>query len=293
MSEYDDFDLDRATAQAWQGFADRLAEVLSMMDGTEPLIVDTLTPPDERGPSVTFSCQDAQLLAAVSGDSRVSPEYRLTPGRVDALLALGWQGPAAPGGDFTVSGPQEDTAPLAELTVATLRDVLGVQHPAFLAPNVLGEVLQPSPDAGPLDDTATGEDWALLSSRVADELTAYLGHTPVRDEEGDFAVRVGSTMVFVRVPSDAMDVLLFSVLVHDVAGRSRATEVINDLNSESRLVRFSLIRDRVFAAMAVQARPLVSSHLRRAMDELSAVSDGLDQVLADKLRGRTTFSAQG
>ena len=71
--------------------------------------------------------------------------------------------------------------------------------------------------------------------------------------------------------------------------RSRATEVINDLNVESRWVKFQLVRDRVFASMSVLAQPFVPAHLHQAVRVVSDVADGIDEDLAAKLDGRTTF----
>jgi hypothetical protein len=78
--------------------------------------------------------------------------------------------------------------------------------------------------------------------------------------------------------------------VHDVAGRSRAAEVLNDLNVEARWVKFQLIRDRVFVSISVLSRPFVPAHLHQAVRILSDVADGIDDELAAKLKGRTTFS---
>lgn len=49
-------------------------------------------------------------------------------------------------------------------------------------------------------------------------------------------------MVFVRTTPDASELLLFAALVHDVEGRSRAVEVLNDLNVQSRYGRFAFIK---------------------------------------------------
>ena len=78
--------------------------------------------------------------------------------------------------------------------------------------------------------------------------------------------------------------------MHDVEGRSRATEVLNDLNVEARWVKFQLVRDRVFVTFSVLARPFVPEHLHHAVRVLSEVADGIDDELAAKLHGRTTFS---
>ena len=96
-------------------------------------------------------------------------------------------------------------------------------------------------------------------------------------------------MVFVRTTPDASELLLFAALVHDVEGRSRAVEVLNDLNVQSRYGRFALHQDRVFVTMSVMARPFVATHLHQAVSIMSRLADGLDNELARKLRGRTTF----
>lgn len=128
-----------------------------------------------------------------------------------------------------------------------------------------------------------------LDHMIAAELTEALGHAPVRDADGDFCIRVGSTMVFVRASRDAREVLVFAAVVHDVEGRSRAMEVLSDLNTEARYVRFLLIRDRVFVSMTVLAQPFVPAHLHQALHAVSVISDSVDNELAAKLRGRTTF----
>jgi hypothetical protein len=84
--------------------------------------------------------------------------------------------------------------------------------------------------------------------------------------------------------------VIFAAVVHDVAGRSRAAEVLNDLNVEARWVKFQLIRDRVFVTISVLSRPFVPAHLHQAVRILSEVADGIDDALAAKLDGRTTFS---
>lgn len=41
--------------------------------------------------------------------------------------------------------------------------------------------------------------------------------------------------------------------------------------------------------MSVMARPFVAAHLHQAVSIMSRLADGLDNELARKLRGRTTF----
>jgi hypothetical protein len=96
-------------------------------------------------------------------------------------------------------------------------------------------------------------------------------------------------MLFLRTSRDGQEVVIFAAVVHDIAGRSRAAEVLNDLNVEARWVKFQLIRDRVFVTISVFSWPFVPAHLHQAVRILSDVADGIDDELAAKLNGRTTF----
>jgi hypothetical protein len=201
-----------------------------------------------------------------------------------------------------VEAPQGESDRIAALAVGALRDVYGVQHPIFLAPDQLAEVLHPV--TGPVEGAAREavrlrhndleprlpRDQSHLDRLVETELADMFGHPPLRDAEGDVAIRVGSTMLFLRTAADGQEVIIFAAVVHDVSGRSRATEVLNDLNVEARWVKFQLIRDRVFVTLSVPAKPFVPAHLRQAVRILSDVADGIDDELAIKLNGRTTFS---
>jgi hypothetical protein len=220
---------------------------------------------------------------------------------------LGWRSPSAatsePTTNFWFEAPQEQSDELAALAVGALRDVYGVQHPIFLAPDQLADVLQPSPPTpeAPLDSRSlhvAHDDLAPLLPRnrshldqlVDAELADMYGYPPLRDAEGDVAIRVGSTMLFLRTAADGQEVIIFAAVVHDVSGRSRATEVLNDLNVEARWVKFQLVRDRVFVTLSVPAKPFVPAHLHQAVRVVSDTADGIDEELAAKLDGRTTFS---
>ena len=210
---------------------------------------------------------------------------------------------AEPTANFWIELPQVESDRISELTVSALRDVYGVQHPIFLAPDQLAEVLQPTPPpieggasirvlewSGPTSCRPCPVTSSISTSLVDAELAEMYGHQPIRDAEGDVAIRVGSTMLFLRTSQDGQEVVIFAAVVHDVAGRSRAAEVLNDLNVEARWVKFQLIRDRVFVTISVLSRPFVPAHLHQAVRILSEVADGIDDELAAKLNGRTTFS---
>jgi len=300
VADMDDFDLDRSTRDAWSEFEARLAEVISVVDDSGDLTIGTESGSTGPGPFVRFSSpQRDRVRAEAAADPDLAADLRLDPDQAAAMAALGWHPPAADGSGcprFWLEDDQDRPERLAASAVGALRDVYGVPHPVFLAPDQLGEVLRgltPVESAGgglvPAEP-APGSARRRLEALVDAELTELYGYPPLRDAEGDVAIRVGSTMLFLRTAPDGQEVLVFSAVVHDVAGRSRATEVLNDLNVAARWVKFQLVRDRVFVTLSVLARPFVPEHLRQAVRILSDVADGIDEELAAKLYGRTTFS---
>ena len=154
--------------------------------------------------------------------------------------------------------------------MAALRDVYGVQHPVFLAPDQLAEVLQPrrsrssrrarsSSWSDAPTSTCPGRDAA---SRRARGRGAHPACTAIRRSGTPRATWPSGSAR--RCSScaprhDGQEVTVFAAVVHDVEGRSRAAEVLNDLNVEARWVKFQLVRDRVFvdrlgAGQAVRPR---------------------------------------
>ncbi|WP_052462538.1 T3SS (YopN, CesT) and YbjN peptide-binding chaperone 1 [Nigerium massiliense] len=302
ISDVADFDLERSTDAAWAGFAERLAEVLSVMDEGASLSIGSLGGDDVHPPFVTFTCgEQGRLRARAAGRDSLAPARTLDDGQLATMAALGWTATGPPGTDLACEGSQEEPLPLAADAVAALRTVYGVEHPAFLAPDQLAEILTPATresPTGPIEDAAPADPPVVYQPRDRDELDALLaatlqrdlGHPPLRDSEGDLAFRAGSTMVFVRPSPDAEEVIVFAPVVHDVEGRSRAMEVISDINTEARYVRFLLIRDRVYVSLSLFAQPFVPAHLAKAVGMISVIGDRIDEELAAKLRGRTTFS---
>ena len=286
MADIEDFDLDRTTKQAWDDFTERLADVLSVMDASADLTISAVNgaETDESPPAVRFSAVEPGVIEAV-----------LVGVDSPRLTELGWT--SSPNG-VTARRDQEEAIELANLTTTTMTQVVGVLHPIFLEPDQLAELLTAresnpvKPTPGPYGVVLPNSQ-AQLDAIVDAELEKMFGHPALRNAAGEVAIRVGSTMVFCRSTPDFKELVLFAALVHDVSGRSRACEVLNDLNVESRYCRFALHRDRVFVQVSVPARPFVPQHLREALESISQVADGIDDDLAHKLGGRTTFPTAG
>ena len=94
------FDLDRSTAQAWDQFAERLAEVVSVIDDDGELTISTLSARTDTAPFIRFvqddpGCSDdtAMILAEASSNNCLPESACLTSGQLDGLRSLGWQAP--------------------------------------------------------------------------------------------------------------------------------------------------------------------------------------------------------
>jgi hypothetical protein len=299
-TDYEGFDIDRSTEQAWAEFRTRLSEVISVIDETADLVIGTESERTENGgPFVSFSAPARDMIRSEAASNAVlGGAFQLGDRQLAAMEKAGWNPPSADASpNFWIELAQEESDQLADLAVTALRDVYGVQHPVFLAPDQLAEILTPKVEDPAAERIFDDDDVAAvlpgsrehLDDLVAAELTELFGHRPIRDDEGDIAIRVGSTMIFLRTTDDAQEIVIFAAIVHDVEGRSRAVEVLNDLNVEARWVKFQLIRDRVFATLSVVAQPFVPAHLAHAVQIMSDTADGIDDELAEKLRGRTTF----
>jgi len=281
VEDLHDFDFDETTRQAWKDFGGRLDEVLSVMDASSDLTISVTGYP-ERG--LRFSYRDGSVQALLLSGGLEEPWER-----------LGWLPPDGTHPGYHATRNQEETIGLATLAARTLAGPLGVLHPVFLDSDQLAEVLRGKADWANPDPERTmlgvmPRSQAELDRLVDAELGDLLGGPALRDAQGDVALRVGSTVVFLRSTPDCQELVVFSPLVHDVAGRSRACEVLNDLNVESRYGRFALHRDRVFVQLSVPANPFVPAHLRHALRVVAQIADGIDDELAGRLGGRTTFS---
>ena len=295
MADHQDFDFDVTQRHAWAEFTLRLDEVLSVMDASADLTISVAnTDAAGQRPGLRFSMTSPLVVSAyVIGADDGAP----SPAEAAALRELGWSAPDESSDSYHTEADQESSSTLAELATQTLTGVFGVLHPVFLEPDQLAEILQGNTAWAPLSPRKLSREEtavmpgsrAELDALVDEELRRAYRHPTLRNELGDVAIRVGSTMVFLRSTPDGAELVLFSALVHDVTGRSRACEVLNDLNVESRYGRFALHRDRVFVQLSVAAQPFVPAHLPQALSALSQIADGIDDELATKLGGRTTF----
>ena len=137
------------------------------------------------------------------------------------------------------------------------------------------------------------EDDDALRTAVVETLSRILEETPEPDEDGEIPIWIDDVLTYASVDAEGGFVLLTTYLVEDVAGRTRAAEVLGDLQVEFSEVKFVLDKDRVTAELRVAASPLVPIHLVRAVAALVPVVEQA-RVLAQRLGGEASvFDGEG
>ena len=313
MDDLSDFDLDRSAGRAWSTFQQRLSDYLVDMQDGHTLGISAQSSLEEAAeagaaPYVQVKALSPDLLRAEAvSNAYLDSTYALDDGGRARMEALGWAAPTY--------GPQDEPTAgsanywfdverrlgdrVAAMTTRAFREVWSIPHPVFLRIESFGAGQEP-PDLGIVDaaveravpalpEAVTPRDHDHLRELVDTVLTQEFGAPPMKDADGDIPVRSGSALVFVHVPDDMPMVTLFAPLVRDISGRTRAAEVVADLNRRWPLLKFVLADDQVVAMVQLLVLPFAPKHLSAMLEMLSKAADRLDDVLVERLDGRLAF----
>lgn len=305
---------DRSVEMSWVRFQRKLGDFLADLEDGATSIVHALLASDPEqgtGPFIRFSAHDggSMIRAEAASNHVLSGPYQLTEADAAELSAAGWQapapepaGPGAPtegGADqrslfFLVEQPRQRADLVALMSVRALRDAFGVPHPAFLQ----GGPLEPAPVVEPESDrVATGEpEFDLmqllrpespeeLDRYVAQTLTEILGREAYRDDDGDFPVRVGSVVLFVRPLTADPIIEVFSPLIRDIADRDHALLEVSILNRDAQFISYHLGGSTIVARMNVPAFPFVPNQLAVLLSRMAETLDSLDDDLSLRVGG--------
>lgn len=312
MDDLESFDLDRSVARAWDTFRERLADHIAQMADDDYLILNAQEDEDDSGeagePHLTPYVQLCAFGAGAvrceaSSNDFLSGIYRLSDAGERALTDARWNAPDPDGGhgspNYYIDLPLDYADQAAAMAIVALRDVWGVAHPTFLnarAWNDDGEIEFDvgrkdvgSEEASELPLAINPEDRDELVALVDRVLAGRFGRPPVKDDDGDIPVRSGSALVFVRVAQSAPVIEIFAPLVKSITNRTRAAEVLIDLNKRNRLVKFFLNDDHVIGVVALPALPFVPRHLIDMLSMFSKLADDIDGQLAKELGGSLPF----
>ena len=288
----DEFDLDRTTEVGWASFLSRLADHLGTLAG--PLTLRPLGGEDDGSPVLEVSVRDGGPEEAV-----LHAELRAAAGtswpaddRARHLLTLGWT--AAPDRTaYLLDLPRSHAHLLAAVITDTLREVVGVPHPALLdageltiaAPAEDGRGERTRPDLD-LDTAVTVRTPAELRDLVDATLHAALGHAPRHDHDGDVPILFGSALVYVRTADAQPVVTVFAIPVQDIGDLEAARREVEIFNRRSVFGKLHLVGRQLVASVSIPCLPFVPRHLVGMVELLGREVDRLDEDLALRVRGR-------
>ena len=318
----DEFDLDRTTEVGWASFLSRLADHLSTL--TRPLTMAPLggevdgspvveVRPDEGvDESVDDGVDERPAGAADDGgtddgtaDTVLHAQLRRPAGpswpdeeRARHLAALGWT--AAPGHTaYRLDLPRSHAHLLAAVLTDTLREVVGVPHPALLDAGELtiaappegrhdgeDEGAAPAPPELDLDRAVRVRTPAELRTLVDATLHVALGHPPRHDHDGDVPILFGSALVYVRTADAQPVVTVFAIPVQDITDLDAARREVEIFNRRAVFGKLHLVGRQLVASVAIPCLPFVPRHLVGMVELLGSEIDRMDEDLATRVRGR-------
>ncbi len=124
-------------------------------------------------------------------------------------------------------------------------------------------------------------------------LAAILKTTPESlpvDNDGDFGIRSGSAMVFVRVRDDPPLIDVFSPVLTDVAPTAAAVRPkLSELTARLPIGRLYCANNTVWASVPVIGRNFQATHLMLAVQVMTGLADELDDRLHGEFGGKRFF----
>ncbi len=308
MAESESFDV--VVDRAWSDHQDRLADVIAVMREDDLLALELGEESSVDGfvPCVQFlAWGNGQIRCEVPSNAYLDPRYRLSAADEARLVTLGWLRPTRAPDDepdsgspaFFVDKPSNWADQLAAMSVTVFREVWSVPHPTFLRVDAPGaqewaDALEPAeaddePYSLDLARAVTPRDSAHLYDLVASTLSELFDEPAGDDDpdgDDDFMVAIGQLVGFVGPHLDGGEVQVRMPLVRDVSDRTRASELVADLNRRWPHLKFTLTADRVDVWAAVLATPYVPQHLIDTLQQMFAFARTVDPRFANRFGGR-------
>ncbi|MFK5646735.1 T3SS (YopN, CesT) and YbjN peptide-binding chaperone 1 [Ornithinimicrobium sp. LYQ121] len=292
----EEFDLDRATQVAWAGFLTRLGTHLTAID--EPLTLMPYSGDTRRTPTITVTPEADTLHAVLHAPG---PDWSAAE-RTGRLTAQGWR-TEEDGTAYLLDLPRSHAHLLAAVTVDTLREVIGVPHPALLeagrltitpptgaAPTHQGaeptqEGAEPVPQID-LDAPVRVNSPAALRRAVHTTLHAALRTPPRHDRDDDVPIVYGSALVYVHTADAQPVVSVFTIAVQDVTDLDAARREVEILNRGSVFTKYRLAGRQIVGSVAIPCLPFVPRHLIGMVELVGRETDAMDEDLALRVGGR-------
>jgi hypothetical protein len=272
-----------AREAGWQWLAQALAVVLGCLEGGHFLILSTR---DDEPYYVQFACGGREGMRVEAVSNRFLGGWRRLDRTAEGRLRrLGWRPPTDIGEGavnwWRVFPEGGDLTEAADLVVATMRKAYDTARPAELVYRAFSrsgeEILLPTLG---LDRQA---DRTPLDERVGRALSELLETEELqRDDDGDWPIRSGDAMVYVRVMAEPAYVAVFSPAVLDVTPSPELVDAVNQFNSNIRVARAFLTGRTVTVAAETDDQAEVGETVVNAFKAVSS----LTQCCADELQAR-------
>lgn len=176
-----------------------------------------------------------------------------------------------------------------------LGEATAARQPADSAagPRVEEPRTEPAPSEEPVGPTLAVDGDAeveRVAAQVLDLLRRVSDEPDLRpDEDGDVALRFGSSAVFVRVFGSPPVVRVYAPTLAQVPSDGRVLDILNNLNCDTSFTKWLQLDDTIFAAIDLFAVPLVEAHVLHACQVVGDTADQLDDQLQEVLGGKTFF----
>jgi hypothetical protein len=301
-------DTPKRISKDWPAFAQKLAKVLGQLEEDQFLIITA----KQSNRYVQFAGQGSYGLRAETVSNHfLDKSERLDRKQLAALRKAGWLAPTNraksatpekdPDGspnffvDFPVPVPCEA---VAELAVGTLSTIFCVPHPGMLeyeAFDDVGKRLQ----LGELglkvmhqkQQQYTPEQQPEIARNLLEALRNLTGIADLDfDGDGDIGIRYGSMVIFARVIDDPPVVHLFSPLLRDVEECPEIFDRLNELNSNTRQLRYFFRDGTIYGVSDTPAFPFVGPQVVEAFEHFSRTADAIDDLLQAEFGGKTMFA---
>ncbi len=284
----------------WEDLERRLAVALAEMAPETFLLVGA----PASGHYVQFARGSSQFRGEAVSSHHLPPPTQLTEAQEVLLHGLGWlrPEPSQDGRNLYRDWPlPPPAAEIARVAVATLSSAYAIATPNDLQyrHESFGDEKVVQPDLGIERDArsrstkpaTSGPGTAELRIVVEQALAAWLEiDQVVIDADGDYPIRTGSALFFVRV-IDGLPaaVRFFSPIVRDVSGDPALLVALNEMNARLRFGRVFWAGGQVVVSMELTGVGITPEQVTFAAVELANLADHLDDVLHGRFGGRVTF----
>ena len=109
------------------------------------------------------------------------------------------------------------------------------------------------------------------------------------DDDGEMAIRYGSSVVFFQVFNDPPIVRAYSPALTQVPIDPKVAVALNELNSATAFTKWLAVDDMIIAAIDLFGDPLVERHVVHACEVLGNTTDDVDDQLQQRFGGKTFF----